>query len=84
MPIYFGRQQQEIQAIENGVGNRFIFGNDDHLKDITQALALLKNYKYEGGEGKSNNIKDESAGVAFVQSGRAAVASDSTRDKSKY
>ena len=66
------------------LGNRFVFGNDDYLKDITLALALLKNYKYEGCGGKSNknnNNKDESPGVAFAQTGYATVACDYTCDK---
>jgi hypothetical protein len=80
-----GADNKRYKRLKTELGNRFVFGNDDYPKDITQALALLKNFKHEGGVKSSNNSnsKDESPGVAFVQPGGAAVARDYTRDKSK-
>ena len=81
-----GADNERYKHLKTELGNRFVFGNNDYPKDITQALALLKNYKYEGGGGKSknnNSSKDESPGVAFVQPRGAAVAREYTRDKSK-
>ena len=44
-----GADNKRYKRLKTELGNRFVFGNDDYPKDITQALALLKNYKYEGG-----------------------------------
>ena len=81
-----GANNKRYKRLKTELGNRFIFGNDDYPKDITHALALLKNYKCEGGGGKpnnNNNSKDESPVVAFVQPGGSAGDRDHTRDKSK-
>ena len=62
-----GANNKQYKNLKTALANRFVFGNDDYPKDMTQALTLLKNYKNEGGKTSSNNNKDERPpGVAFV------------------
>ena len=65
------------------LANWFVFGNDDYPKDTTQALALLKNYKHEGGKGSAtkSSSNDESPGVAFAQPGAGWVKQDTSKDE---
>ena len=81
-----GADSKRYKRLKTGLGNRFVFGNDDYPNDVTQALAILENYKYEGGGGNSNNNninKDKSPRVVFEQTGHADVACDYTSDKPK-
>ena len=63
-------------GMKKALENQFLFGSDDYPKNVTQSLALIKNYK-GGGTGnnnnnskKSNSNQHEEAGLAFVGSGR--------------
>ena len=48
--LILGADNKRYNEIKSVLANRFVFGNDDYPKDTTQALALLKNYKSEGGK----------------------------------
>ena len=68
-----GANNKRCKNLKTVLANRFVFGSDNYPKDTTQALALLKNYKDEGGKtgnnnsnSNSNSNKDESPGVVFI------------------
>ena len=80
-------ENSQYKDLKTALVNGFVFGNNDYPKDMMQALALLKNYKNEGGKtssNSSNNNKDKSPGVIFVQPGNGGYRGgyrDSSKDQ---
>ena len=50
-----GADNRRFKEVKKSLSNAFTFGSDDYSKNITSALALLKNFKTSDQNNNNNN-----------------------------
>ena len=50
-----GADNRRSKEVKKSLSNAFTFGSDDYPKNVTSALALLKNFKTSDQKKKNNN-----------------------------
>ena len=68
-----GEDNGRFKEVKKSFSNAFTFGSDDYPKNITSALALLKNFK-RSDQNNNNNNEEAEEGLGFMQAGSGSLS----------
>ena len=64
-----GTDNWRFKEVKKSLSNAFTFGSDDYPKNITSALALIKNFKtsdQNNNNNNNNNNEEAEEGLGFM------------------